>query len=344
MYLLLIVLITFSGYILGMYEENRTKIRRFLYFSFFCIGFLIAFRGSNVGADTESYIRWFSNSQLYANASEFPLEKGNYFLFIVLGHISNNPQIIFVFEAIVVGVCYGYFIYKNVDSILEAYIAVLSYLSFQLFAFNLTGYRQSIAMCICAIAYKFIEEKKPVKFLLTVAFASLFHSSAWFLIAAYGISLVGNRLGKIIAAIFTVFALRNFNTIFALTAMIDNRYEKYGIEETGNGFIFWSVILVVLIFVELGKKKYECSYQMSKLININYFCFGLWCLRLFTRVAERPAMYFLPSTMMLTSYIPKMYAYVFDEKSYKLFKVTLCGLLIILFLVRSSRIPYTFCW
>lgn len=345
-YLLLIMCITVAGFLLGMQQKEKKMIRLFLVFSFLCIGVMIAFRDVTVGADTESYMKWFTETRQYASAERFPFEPGNYYLFSALQHISKDPQIIFVFEAIVVGVCYGCFIYKNVDTVLEAYIAVLSYLAFQLFSFNLCGYRQSIAMCICVVAYELIKKKKLVWFVLVIAFAAQFHSSAWMFLAAYIISLGNAQYGKLIAAVFTVFSVFNFEKVFEFATLLDDRYEKYGMEETGNGFIFFAVLLVITLFAEIGKSKENdlSIRQIDKMININYFTLGLWVLRLFTRTAERPAMYFFPATMIVTSSLPKMFVDKMEKHTHKIFVSAICVFLIILFFVRSIRTPYSFCW
>jgi len=59
------------------------------------------------------------------------------------------------------------------------------YLCVFIYAFILQGLRQSVAMAIVLLSFKYVYERKPAKFLLLIAFAYLFHQSSIAFIIAY---------------------------------------------------------------------------------------------------------------------------------------------------------------
>lgn len=59
------------------------------------------------------------------------------------------------------------------------------YLGLPVFLLQFSGLRQDIAIGLCFLSLLYIEEKKPVKFLLLVVMASLFHGSALIFVVAY---------------------------------------------------------------------------------------------------------------------------------------------------------------
>lgn len=346
----LIIFITIFRFIKQRGGVNQTK-KIFLIVSFIMIGFLIAFRGVSVGADTWNY----SNSYIeYSNLNfselkTIDIEMGYLILIKILNIFSSNPQMLFIFEGLLAAISYGYFIYKNTDTVAQSYIAVLGYLAFNLFSFQLSGLRQSIAMCICLWSFEFIKSKKFVPFILIVLFASTFHASAILFIPAYFISRF--KYGwktKLFFFILGIVLLININQLITLVYNVSDRFTKYGIEETGNGYIFFLIMLSLFIFTEINFKSLSFYYKKNSRkensylcwYNINYLCFILWCMRLITRTAERPSFYYMPATIILIS----SFNSIFNIESKKIFTFLISILLIVLFLYRMKNIVYVFCW
>lgn len=65
------------------------------------------------------------------------------------------------------------------------WISVYVYITLQFFAHSMNLVRQSIAATICLLAYRFIRDKKLIPFLLVIAVAFLFHTSALFMLPVY---------------------------------------------------------------------------------------------------------------------------------------------------------------
>lgn len=73
-------------------------------------------------------------------------------------------------------------IYKKSESPALSFIA---YMGMPFFVLTFSGLRQSIAIGLCVWALSFVQEKKPVRFVLLVLLASTFHSTALLFLAAY---------------------------------------------------------------------------------------------------------------------------------------------------------------
>lgn len=346
----LVIFITIFRFIKQSGDTDKNK-KNFLMLSFIMIGFLIAFRGVSVGADTwnysDSYIK-YSNLSLN-QFKNIDIEIGYLVLIKILNIFSSNPQTMFIFEGFLVAISYGYFIHRNTTTITQAYTAVLGYLAFNLLSFQLSGFRQSIAMCICLWAFEFIKNKKIIPFVLTALLASTFHASAILFLPAYFVSRFKYNLKtKIIFLLLGILLLININQLITLVYNVSERFAKYGIEETGNGYIFFFIMVGIFIFTEVNFKSLLFHYRKNGgfidnficWYNINYICFILWCMRLITRTAERPSLYYIPATIILIS----NFASIFEIGSKKTFIFMTSILLIILFLYRINGVTYVFCW
>ena len=119
------------------------------------------------------------------------------------------------------------------------------------------------------------------------------------------------------------------------------RYDQYGIESTGNGQIFFAVVLCITLAAEIYKPKIlENNPHAGLLLHLNYVNLFLWGARLITRVAERPSFFFMPFTILLMTEV--VGAASVDRRSRVLIYMTVSGLLAALYLYRMSIIPYQF--
>lgn len=144
----------------------------FTFLSFIILGTLVAFRSSNVGIDTETYIRIFNNMTAMNWASR--IEKGFQALCVFLHELHGTPQTLLIVTGYF---CVGvtcYFIYKNSRNPLFSMILYIGF-NYYFTTFNLM--RQAIALSICLIA-QIIKEKGQKRAYLLFVVACLFHYSA----------------------------------------------------------------------------------------------------------------------------------------------------------------------
>ncbi len=339
-YVLLVALITMAAFGCSLAGNKKSTRAFFVWASFIAIGVMIAFRsaaekGASVGSDSWNYYRMYSmigSGTAEEIENDFgELEIGYLWLVKILYWMFKNPQTIFIVEGLVVTVSYSLFITKRAESVKHAYISILCFLSFNLFSFALSGVRQTLSMCIVLFAFDFLERKKIIRFVLVVLFASLFHASAMFFLPAYITNWVNTKASRLVTGAITVVGMFTMPTIMGWLTSLNSRYEQYGIEETGNGYIFFAVITIITVFVELYADKIFVNEQLECLRKTNYLCYMLWVWRLITRTTERISFLYIPSTIILTAKTEESFKSDHDKQ---LFTVILSGLLICLFLYR----------
>lgn len=303
---------------------------------------MMAFRGSNVGADTGMYINNFYFTEQATWKMIFLSEKDiGYYVFVkILTTLTNNPQILIITTSLFIGFCYIHFFQRNTNDWL---LSSLAYLTFGLFFFNLTGIRQSIAMAISVLSIKFIQDKKLIKFILYVLFASFFHKSALFFLVAYFIGRMKVNIKNTgIFALVGIFSIVFSTQLLEFVAQSFEQYSSYGIESTQNGTIFFIIVaMVTLLSIINMKSMLEKKPSLSVLINLNYITCILWALRLISRTAERPSLYFMPATIIIFS---ESIFSIKDMKTKKLIYVYAAALTVMLYIYRVRGITYSFFW
>jgi len=149
--------------------------------------FIMGLRSRYSGTmDTLFYSRLFETSKNYdlrdflntkaVFDSFFLLSEGGFYVCIwALARIFPGAQWFILITAIFTVYATSKFIYENSEDPAVSWVVFIC-LGSMTFAMN--GMRQALAMSICLLSYRYVKEKKLVRFLLTVLVAVLFHKSA----------------------------------------------------------------------------------------------------------------------------------------------------------------------
>ena len=258
---------------------------------------LIAFRGPYMGADTSVYLKFFSQmvntpwDRIFAaNVASYQFEPGFVVFEKLITVFTNSPQ---VYQVIYSSI-YLVSIVSFANQLERCNFSFLYFFATMgLYVFMFTGVRQCLAMCICLLSYPFIKKRNFIPFLILLILAFTFHKSAILFIAAYFI--YNRKIGWVNTIIYAVFAVLAYLYIDVIQEWFNDKLDyDYGVEETGNGFIFFAIIALITVFsffmILYYKKK---TPESVGLLNIGVITFVMWLLRLATRVAERPSYYFM---------------------------------------------------
>ncbi len=321
-------------------SDKKTRKRAFwLLLPFFV---LLALRGEDIGADTDQYTRMFEAAEIGVFDKYYQRIEGGYRLFlIVLTKIFDNPQWQYIVFAAFSFIVFVYFLERN--SCKPEWF-VLMFLALNLYAFYMTGLRQAIAMTICLLAYEKIKEKKLIWFLLLVALAMSFHMAAIFFIPAYFIAHLKTTRAKIPLYILVFIVAAIYNEELFMFA--GDAFEiKYGIEETNNGYVMIGLMFIITVFSFLRLKTLVAYNENNKyLIQLNVIHMGLWMLRLFSRTAERPTMFYTFFTILL---VEQLIMSIKNKEMRALVNVCVTGFATLYFFYRLSGMgitPYEFFW
>lgn len=287
--------------------EKKKKLI-FLVLTFGIIVFVVGSRHIRAASsgDLVGYYRW------YLRAMEYPLdvllqtdsmEHGYLILNKILAFIVPWKQFIFYFQAaFCTGVMLRY-IYRNASNV---FLGVMVYISVGPWQFFLTGIRQSIACCICFIAFDLIKKRKiawDITALALIALASAMHTTAWLFLLVFIIRYL--KLGKEII----IFSL----LIFALGMIFSDQLMAWGNETLDRDYtagfysgnvlaglvpiLVYVIALVLTYIVWLNNKDAVESYSME--IKLMIFGICLYSLRYNTTVFERMSFYFTPVVSVL---------------------------------------------
>ena len=323
-------------------RESDKKTRRRAFWLLLPFFVMLALKAESVGADTDQYTRMFEATQVDLFDKYYDRIEGGYRLFlIVLTKIFDNPQWQFVVFAVFSFIVFVYFLERN--SCKPEWF-VLMFLALNIYAFYMTGLRQAFAMTICLLAYEKIKEKKLIWFILLVALAMSFHMAAMFVIPAYFIAHLKTTKAKIplYIIVFVVAAIYNEE----LFMFAGDAFElEYGIEETGNGYIMIGLMFIITVLSFLRLRTLIAYNENNKyLIQLHVVHMGLWMLRLFSRTAARPTMFYTFFTILL---IEQLIMSIKNKETRAIVNVLVTAFATLYFFYRlpgMGIIPYRFFW
>ena len=150
------------------HQLNRSPYQREVIRAFFMIYFLLlAFRAEEIGADTWNYLSKFRN------AKTTKWSDPGYDLLELLIHSITDSERIFLSVIAFITV---YPIAKLYMEESESPVLTISlFLILPMFQMLFSGLRQAVAMAFVPAAYRCIQERKLLKFLILVWLASFFH-------------------------------------------------------------------------------------------------------------------------------------------------------------------------
>ena len=307
---------------------------------------LVAFRAPTMGNDTSGYLRFFEEmvkipwSKIFVvNASTYEFEPGFVVfekLITIFTQDSKVYQVIYSVIYLLSMVTFANQLEKHNFSFFYFFATLGTY------TFMFTGVRQCLAMCICLLSYAFVKKRKLILFLLMVLLAFTFHKSAILFVIVYFI--YNRKINWINTIIYTVFGALAYLYIDVLQNWLNSALDyDYGVEETGNGIIFFAVVVVITLysyFTILGNKK--LTDESRGLLNIGTITLVLWFLRLATRVAERPSFYFMFFSAAMLCYGLEAPENGKERILFKVLAYSACMLLLIYRLLTSNAtlVPY----
>lgn len=152
-------------------EGHYLVSKKFGYtFAILFIIFVTAFR-FNIGYDWSSYLNYIYPHYNPANIGRLePLDK----LIIGCAGYFNQPLIMFASYAVITYANIGYLINKYSVS---KYESLMIYICL-FYLIDLSTIRQALAVSVVFYGFKYIEQKKIIKYFITCIFAVLFHKSA----------------------------------------------------------------------------------------------------------------------------------------------------------------------
>lgn len=169
--------------LLNLRWENIIPRKLFFILAALCVILFQGFRSFSVGTDLEAYLpAYLEIGQAPWGTAHLGFEWGYLILNKLLYTIGCSRRVFLIVVAAMIQIPIFLTLYRQSE---KPFLSILVYFAFGNFIMTFSGLRQSIAMGLCFAAYNFIKSKKPVPFLLLIAFATLFHKSAVFCVLLF---------------------------------------------------------------------------------------------------------------------------------------------------------------
>ncbi len=314
--------------------------KKYIFWALLPAFILSAFRGNAVGPDTGTYIENYKI--LLADPEYFieqtRMESGFVYFMYILSYFSAAPQWIFILSSLLLYFSIGHFVYKNAT---EPTFILFFFITLGLFQFTLSGIRQTIAISLSLFTYELIKDKRLLLFMIMIAISMQFHKSAIFFLPAYFVANRHiNRYLLLIILLFFFFIFPIENILLSTASALE--YD-YGIEKTGNGYIFFIISILIVIAGYATEQRIKTN-QFAICLDLNIIHALLWTLRLISRTAERVTFYYSPyAYLALSEWVVSI-----RNKEHK--ALIIAGIILLCLILYVKRlysgvhiIPYSFC-
>lgn len=241
--------------------RSRKRLIFWLSLPLFILGIL---RGDTVGGDLEYYLAYFDafcRLNSFGNVSDVSSQEPGYQLYTYLiSRLSSSHLAFFFFTYVLSLIGPVYLIAKYSKMPLYSFFLYFA-LGFYTNTFN--NVRQSIAISICFLGFRFLFQRKFYKYVGMAILATMFHYSAIITLLLY--PLVGNKvtIKKIILYLTTGAGLYILASVTILSFFINLLAFKYGdmelaitSESAGFGMMtFYALVLFCELYLYKSKKK-----------------------------------------------------------------------------------------
>lgn len=280
-YLINFILILIYAMIYGI-ARNRTKYADKLKLILFTVSIMqliaiLAFRHYTIGVDVKNYKDFFEGV-CYKN--DYYLEQARYevgykALMYVISIFTDNLQVVLAIIALLSIVPVGVFIYKNSEM---PFLSLLLYMGFNFYAFVFSGLRQAIAISFIIWSFKFIKERKIIKYAIMIICAICFHKSAFVFIPAYflyNVKLNKNMLIGICIVDVLIFIFKSQ----IVNLFIRFFYESYSVSNlNAKNWLLLNVaiIAVTLLFYKktINNNKENNLLYMLSIVGVSLMLFS----------------------------------------------------------------------
>jgi hypothetical protein len=226
--------------------------RAFLGIAFASMVLVAGMRDQNIGSDTGNYVRASNQIQTFADAMKIGEDYGFWILTWLVHFISDQYVVYLLAIAMIVVGCYQRVIVAHSDDIVLSFFVFIT-IGPYVFFFN--GARQGIACAIYALSIGAMLKRNPVKYVVYVLVAFLFHKTAIMMLPVYLIFTRANTFKNnlVIASIGVAIAVfTEFATVIA--PGLDMQYSMYLASGEGGGYYMVGISAVVSVFLLIFKK------------------------------------------------------------------------------------------
>lgn len=272
--------------IIAILEMNKKSEKNKSIVIFFLIMFiLLSLRNIKCGIDLANYNYFFKvNSMMtFSELIEFYGINGEilyYLLNKIISLVTNDFQILLTIIAAICIVPIAK-LYKKESR--NPILTIALFLTVAPFSMFFSGLRQSIAMAIVIIAFKFIKEKRLVLYIITILIASGFHQSAIIMLLLYPLyhaKITKKWLIFIVPLITFTFIFKN--QIFSTLILFSSKYaERYSVMTSTGAY---SILILLILFDIYCFVFTDKDKETKEFIGLRNFLLCATCIQCFASI------------------------------------------------------------
>lgn len=293
-------------------NKKQNAITRKIFVILMTLQFILinGLRHFSVGVDSVVYYWRFEDAANVNSIKELlnlnRFEPGYTILQGLIGFLTDNYAVFFMVISIIIFIPLSIFIYKYSENY---FLSFFSYIVLRLFDFSMNGVRQSIAMSIALLSFKYALEKQLKKFLIVVFIATLFHYSALIILPVYLLVNITPKIKHLylIGITYIIFYLsKGFianllsELYYAYDPSFMREYEPSGIGMTGL-FILGIAVLGAIIHDPFNQKS---GKKTNALFYITIASFFIHSISTYSYLFKRLNYYYL---IFIIIYIPELF-------------------------------------
>lgn len=232
---------------------------------------LAGLRGYTVGADTATYLKAIDHystlpkSQLMTAKLVWPFDfEIGYFMLTKLSVLFGLGKTGFLFVIALITYIPVFSAIGKHSS--RPYISILCYFAFSMFSYSLGIFRQMIAMSILFVGWRYVTERRLVKYMLLVAVAMLFHTTSVIAVALY--FLYGLKWDRVLlfVPLAEIFLLVLGRPVVMFALRLLPKYAgyvggKYDIE--GGSYLMLLLLNVILFAAVFFRQKGDADQNLT---------------------------------------------------------------------------------
>lgn len=284
-------------------EKNNQNLAIVLFFLIYFI--LLALRRSDVGVDINGYLGHFERSSNYGLLEYLSLYSNEYAFYLLnklISWVTTNEQIYLTIMAGITVFPLMYLYRKESESPM---LTLSFFLILPVFTMFFSGLRQSIAIAIIVPAYYMVKARKPIKFVLLVLIASLFHQSALVALLLYPVYHIkwSRKMLIWIIPLMAILYVFNAQIYVLLVSFWGEEYSSYGEATETGAFMMLLLFLLCLVFSYFLLEDEYADEETLGLRNILVIVAAIQTFSISSHIATRMNYYFMIFVPIL---IPKV--------------------------------------
>lgn len=333
-------------------QSNRRK-GWYLFITFLQFALVCGFRDTTVGYDTYNYSSIFKSVPTRLDDvidSKLAVEVGFRVFCYFIKSFGGTYQTMFILSSLFVMGSVCIFIYRHSNN---PWLSVFIIISFPYYYSSFDIIRHFMATSFFLLGYKYIEQRKPIKYLLLIFLGSLFHSFAWIYLFFYFFRKIKwNFMTFFIAALVTVFCYLYIERIavwFSGVIGKSDGIDSGWIGEFGGGIktalMYGAVFIISLLaYYNLDKKDDEDMTAVNMVLLMFIFSILFLNARMMTRLI-------MTSVPLLAIAIPRLLdsKRVNEKRDYFIYMIVflVVGIIYHAFMLNvswQSVVPYVAYW